>query len=238
MNPLELWSRRSGVRVPSLTPCRAPLTRGFRFSGSRRPILARHRCLRRGGRARRRPRRCGGRLEDDDRGRLRSPRRVAVQLFVQFTPPLPQPLALRAGCRPGNDVASGATGEVDYGLRVRLQVQPPCRLGRGPAVHRHRNEVRSVFVVADDHAPRLTAAPAGRCHAHGSPLARSRPPEPAASARRAHDVPVHAPEGFDEPSRRQAPGLGAAHHVKDRASGPVRGSVFLPSSLRHPRGRA
>jgi hypothetical protein len=39
-------------------------------------------------------------------------------------------------------------------LRIGLQVQPPGWFCRTPTVHRHRDEVGPVLVVAEDHAPR------------------------------------------------------------------------------------
>ena len=73
-------------------------------------------------------------------------------------------------------------GHLDDGLRVGLQVQPPGGLGRTPAAHRHRDQVGTVLVVADDDAPGLSAASTHGGESQGAPLPRTRGPQPPCAA--------------------------------------------------------
>ena len=141
------------------------------------------------------------RLEDDDRRLMRASCRVAVEVSVQFAPALPQPFALPADRGPPEHLALDPTGELDDRLRMGLQVQPPGWLGRTPAVHGHRDQVRPVLVVADDHAPRLATAPALRGEPQCAPLARAGWPQPPAPPAGLDDPPVQVPENYDEPAR-------------------------------------
>jgi hypothetical protein len=52
--------------------------------------------------------------------------------------------------------------ELDLGIWVIEEVQPPGRLALAPAVHRHRHDVRAVLEVGDDRLTLLAgAAPDG-----------------------------------------------------------------------------
>ena len=73
---------------------------------------------------------------------------------------------------PVEHLAPESTGQLDDRFRASLQVQPPGWLGLTPSVHGHRDQVGSVFVVADGDAPRLAAAPAGRRESQGAPFPR------------------------------------------------------------------
>src|ERR671922_1436118 len=92
----------------------------------------------------------------------------------------PQPFTLLAHRGPPEYLAPDPTGQLDDGLRSGLQIQPPGRLGRPPAIHGHRDQVGPVLVVADDHAPRLAAAPAPGGEPQGAILPRARRPQPPA----------------------------------------------------------
>ena len=99
----------------------------------------------------------------------------------------------------------GRPAQLDVGLRVRLQVQPPRRLARAPPVHRQGDEVRAVLDVAEHHAALAAGAPPRDGQPQGAPLrrlaaatGRRRPPVTRYSAA------VHPPGEVDEPPRRQA----------------------------------
>ena len=114
----------------------------------------------------------------------------------------PQALALLA--RRGAGVhGTRAVGQLDGGVRRRLEVQPPGGLGFAPAVHGQGDEVRAVLVVPDDRDPCLARAPPDGVQAHeAEPLASLGPleaePPPAEPVRRA----VQRPEGPDQEARR------------------------------------
>jgi hypothetical protein len=95
-----------------------------------------------------------------DHGGLRWPQRgVGIEVLVDRSPSGPQPLALISFGTARTDLPCPIAGLGD-GLRVSLQVQPPCRFRRAPPVHRHRDQVAAVLEVADDYLPRLPRAPA------------------------------------------------------------------------------
>jgi PhoU domain len=141
------------------------------------------------------------RLEDDNRRPSRASRSVTVEVLVQFAPAPPQPLTLLAHRSSPEHLAPDPTGQLDHRLWMGLQVEPPGWLGWTPAVHGHRDQVGPVLVVADDHAPRLAAAPAHSGEPQGAPLPRARRPQPLARPAHPDDPPVQVPEGHDEPPR-------------------------------------
>jgi hypothetical protein len=74
---------------------------------------------------------------------------------------------------------------------MRLEVQPPRRLGPTPPVHRHRDQVGPVLDVADDDPTRTAATSTRRGQMRRPPPPRLRPPqaEPAATHRRSARCP-------------------------------------------------
>ena len=76
--------------------------------------------------------------------------------------------------------SSGRRARLHDGIWVCLEVQPPGRLGRTPAIHGHRDHVGPILAVADDHTPRLAAAPAHGGDPQGAPFAWARTPQPLA----------------------------------------------------------
>src|SRR5919106_484499 len=97
-----------------------------------------------------------------------------------------------------------------------LQVQPPRWLSRTPAVHGHRDQVGPVLVVADDHAPRVAAAPAGGGEPQRAPLSRARRPQSLATPGHSNEQSMNVPEGHDEPPRWE-PILPSRHtHISSR----------------------
>ena len=120
------------------------------------------------------------------------PVRVVVRVVAELAPPRPEALALLADRGPRTDLARAGL-EFDLGVRLSLQVQPPRRLRRAPAVHRHRDEVRTILVVAEDRAARLPGlAPDGR-EPHRAPLPGPGQPEAASPAGDPMDRPVNHP---------------------------------------------
>jgi hypothetical protein len=144
------------------------------------------------------------RLEHDDRRLVSASRGVAVEIVVYLAPPLPQLLTFRFPGGPADHFSPDPAGQIDHRLRVSLQVQPPGRLGPAPAVHGHRDQVGLVFEIADDHAPRLAAAPARRGEPQCAPLPRARAPQAHAPPGGPEHPPVHVPGRPDEPPRWQA----------------------------------
>src|SRR6266702_2940147 len=105
--------------------------------------------------------RLGPRLKDHDRGLGRSKRRVSVKVLVYLPPPSPQarPFIASRGTGPHQ---AGPVGQANLGVRVRPQVEPPGRLAVTPAIHRHRDEIRAILEIPDDHAaPPAGPAPGG-----------------------------------------------------------------------------
>src|ERR687891_458482 len=107
----------------------------------------------------------GTRLEHDDCGLSGAQRRPGIVLVAEVMPPRPEAITLSAvgGTSPDG---TEAVLELDLRVGLRLKVQPPRRLGIGPAIHRQRDEVGPVFVVADDRDPRLARTPPNRVEPH------------------------------------------------------------------------
>lgn len=82
-----------------------------------------------------------------------------VESLVQLAPTLPQSLALRGHRGSPADFVPDSAGQLDDRPRVGLEVQPPGWFGGTPPVHGHRDQVGPVFVVTDNHAPRLDGRP-------------------------------------------------------------------------------
>src|SRR2546423_14904184 len=144
----------------------------------------------------------GPRLEDDHRGSGRTTSRVAIDVVPHLTPSAPEALTLLALCRPPMNCAL-AIGKFDGGVRVRLQVEPPGGLGVFPAVHRHGDQVRTILVIAEDHAPLPTGAAAHRREPHRPPTIRPRRPQALAAATEPIERAVNYPGGDNDPARRQ-----------------------------------
>lgn len=85
-------------------------------------------------------------------------------------------------------------------IRMSLQVEPPCRIGLGPTVHGHGDEVRTVFDVAEDHTAFAAGSPPGRGQMECAPTRAFRAPEPEPSAGQAIQAPVQTPEEAHEPA--------------------------------------
>jgi len=90
-------------------------------------------------------------LEDHHRGLGRPERRKGVQLRVYLAPSAPQarPFVSLGHASPHR---AWPVEENDARVGMRLEVQPPGRFAIGPAVHRHRDEVRPILKIGDDHA--------------------------------------------------------------------------------------
>src|SRR5688572_19369740 len=99
------------------------------------------------------------RFEDDHRRLGRPALRIRVEPRVDRDPALPQPITLlprRTAC---THQARLLVRQSSDGVRVRLEVAPPRGMALVPAVHRDRDEVRTVFEVADDDAALLPGLP-------------------------------------------------------------------------------
>src|ERR1035437_8671647 len=86
-----------------------------------------------------------------------SPRGEGVEILVVggLHGPEARPLVLvRCTCVDG----ARPTGQIDNGVGMCLQVEPPGGLGIGPAVHGHGDQVRTVLEVTEDGHSLLTAA--------------------------------------------------------------------------------
>jgi hypothetical protein len=85
-------------------------------------------------------------LQDDDLGLPRSQGGEGIELLVVDGPPGPQAGSLVLVCSASADGAR-PIGEVDPGVRVRQEVEPPGGLGTGPAVHGLGDEVGPILEV-------------------------------------------------------------------------------------------
>src|SRR2546426_2865286 len=143
----------------------------------------------------------GPRLEDDDRGPRRAASRVAIDVVPHLAPSAPEALALVALRRPPMDGAR-AIGKLDRGVGVRLQVEPPGGLGVFPTIHRHRDQVRTILVIAEDHAALLAGAAAHRGEAHRPPSVRLRRPQASTAPTEPIDRAVNYPGRDNDPAKR------------------------------------
>src|SRR2546426_4525304 len=148
----------------------------------------------------------GPRLEDDDRGPRRAASRVAIDVVPHLAPSGPEALVLLALRRPPPMDGARAIGKLDRGVGARLQVEPPGGLGVFPTVHRHRDQVRTILVIAEDHAALLAGAAADRGEAHRPPAVRLRGPEALPAATEPIDRAVNDPGGDNDPARRESRG--------------------------------
>ena len=94
--------------------------------------------------------RSGPRLQNHDCGLGRPKRRKVVQPRVDLAPPGPETRAFVSMCGASVHEAP-AVANNNHRIRLGLDAEPPCRLRVGPTVHGHRDEVRTVFEVAEDH---------------------------------------------------------------------------------------
>ena len=95
-------------------------------------------------------------------------------------------------------------GEIDSRCGMRLEVEPPHGLAVGPAVHRQRDEVRTVLDVPEDHASLLAGAAPGGGESQGAPPVALRTPQADAAAGDAVEAAVRIPGQPDKPSRRES----------------------------------
>jgi hypothetical protein len=128
---------------------------------------------------------------------------VAIEVCIQFTPLSPEAGPLRSRCCACCD-RTWPVDEVDSGVRIRLQIKPPGRLAVRPTVHRHGDEIRTVFEVAEDDAALLVAATSGRRKAQGAPPIGPCPPQSESPAGDAVQSAVRVPGKADEPSGRNS----------------------------------
>src|SRR6266550_6106921 len=126
--------------------------------------------------------------------------RVVVRVIAELAEPRPETLALLAHGRPRTDCARAAL-ELDLGVRLGLQVEPPRRLRLPPAVHRHRDQVRPILVVAEDRAALLPGPAADGRDPHRSPAPGPHEPQPASPTGEPVDCPVDRPGDTDETAR-------------------------------------
>lgn len=87
-------------------------------------------------------------------------------------------------------------------IRLGLKVEPPRRLRICPTVHRHRDEVRTVLEVAENHRSLMAGAPPDGRQVQRAPPSGFRAPQPDSSTRDSVHAPVHNPSEADEPARR------------------------------------
>src|SRR4051794_5520087 len=89
-------------------------------------------------------------FEDDDGCLDRAAGGVAVKADIDLGPALPQPITLLTLSSARSHALRLLVGPPNNGVGMRLEVEPPCRAAFVPAIHCERDEVRSVFDVADD----------------------------------------------------------------------------------------
>ena len=161
------------------------------------------------------------RFEDDHRRLGRPSDRVRVEPRIDRDPALPQPLTLLARRRACAHQARLLVRQPNDGVRVRLEVAPPRGMALVPAVHRDRDEVRTVFEVANDDAalfpefrPMVVrrSAPSRACSTWSTGTAATEPVPRA----------MNAPGRVHEPRRRvfRRPGCCIAHRRSSRTGRP------------------
>ena len=165
------------------------------------------------------------RLEHHHGGLIRPARSVGSKVLVDFAPARPQPVTL--GTR-GSTRTHPSQTVLRLGSRVRigLQIEPPRRVSRTPAVHRHRDEVLTVLEIADQDLARLPRPPTGRGELKHPPAVRLGSPQPPPTAGHLHQPAMRVPEHHDEPARRQ-PGPRPPRH-----SGPA-AAVVTHAAMMH-----
>lgn len=113
--------------------------------------------------------------------------------------------------------------QLDACLGASLEIEPPGRLGRAPAVHRQGHQVWAVLVVAEDHRALLAGAASDRRQAQHAEAAQCQPPQPATATREPVDG------AMDDPPTGERTGAAVSRPTGDRqsAGGPC------SHSLRH-----
>ena len=84
-----------------------------------------------------------------------------------------------------------------------LEVEPPRRLTAGPTVHRHRDHVRTVVEIAEDHAALLAGATPGGRETHHPVAVGLRTPQADSATGNAVQESVYGPESANEPPGRK-----------------------------------
>ena len=151
---------------------------------------------------------------------VRAPRGVAVDVVAVLLPSGPEALTFLANGRASAD-RDRAIRQVNRHIRLGLEVEPPCGLRCGPAVHGKGDEVRSILEVAEDRGPLVAGAATGGVEAHGPPLSGLRRPEAEPTGREAVDRAVDDPEATHDPTGRQEWRLRVSHrNLVHRAAWP------------------
>ena len=84
-------------------------------------------------------------------------RRPGVVVVAELAPPRPEPITFLA-FRGATANGTRTVLQLDRRVRLRLEVQPPCRLRLRPAIHGQGDQVRPVLEVADDRDPWLAGS--------------------------------------------------------------------------------
>ncbi len=163
------------------------------------------------------------RLEHDDGCLGRARGGVGVEPLVDVRPALPQPFARCAVDLAGSHRTFRPALEMDDGVGVGLEIEPPCRLTFIPTVHRQHDWCRPVFDVANDDAAFLTGGSTDGCDVHRAPTAFARWGPQDALAEEAIEEAVPPPEEVLEPCGRQ---LSRARSSGNPRLAPPRSSTF------------
>ena len=140
-------------------------------------------------------------LQDHDCGLGRPKRRKVVQPRVDLAPFRPKTRAFVPLRCTGVHEARAVAND-DLRIRLGLEIEPPRRLRVCPTVHGHRDEVRTVFEVAEDHRSIVAGAAPSRCQVQRPPTVGFRAPQSDSSTCDSVHAPVNVPGEAHEPARR------------------------------------
>ncbi len=157
-------------------------------------------------------------LQDDHRGLSRPSGGIAVDIVSELLPAGPESRSfLASGRAPAH--GAGLILQLDGGLWMRLQVEPPGRLAIGPAVHGHGHQIGAVLVVAEDGDALLARLAAGGLEAHRPPLAGLRRPQALSPAGEPVESAMPDPRGAHEPAGRESRGTSGPRGSGARVDG-------------------
>jgi hypothetical protein len=144
-------------------------------------------------------------LEDHDGCLARPQRRLPIQILVVVGPACPEATSLVPHGSPGAD-ATGSVDELDGGVGMSLEVQPPRGLRVAPAVHSHRHKVAAFLEVAKDCDALGACASTHRPQSQNPPLVAGRPAQAEPASGDPIKRSVDNPGGPDDPTWRDTCG--------------------------------
>jgi hypothetical protein len=151
-------------------------------------------------------------LQDHDDSLPGSECRTVVKLRVTVAPTVPQSRPFRTICSSRPDGVS-TPGKFDAAFGMRLEVEPPGRIVVRTTVHRHRDQVRTILELAEDHPSLLTRTTASGRQTHHSIAVGLRTPQSESATGDAVQAAVRGPGETNEPSRRIRAGFSCSSDI-------------------------